>query len=48
MSRRFAPNHDFIEIHDLVAIIGKWASSGSIYLGCSSVSSARNPRQIER
>jgi WD40 repeat protein len=36
MTLKFSPTHDFIEIHDSVAIVGKWASSGHIYLGCSS------------
>jgi WD40 repeat protein len=36
MTRAFAPSHDFIEIPDSTAIVGKWAASGHIYLGCSS------------
>jgi WD40 repeat protein len=33
MSRRFGSPHDFVEIHDEVAVICKWAHNDKIYLG---------------
>jgi WD40 repeat protein len=33
MARRFASHHDFVEIHDEIAITCKWAHNDKIYLG---------------